>query len=249
MIKPRHLAFLLLALAASVGLFSSVIYWGQTSLTSLAAGPIKAILAVTIWYSMVYYGLDIDTAAEWGSIKADTTALAIILLSLAILIAPSIASGQPLVDTAKAEEGVTEHPPGSDEGERIAEYMAAVGLSDGVPWCAGFTRWSMDRACVRMPAVRSAAATDYITKRSIEAKTVLRGGYDPQPGDLVIHRRGDSWKGHIGIVVKWGLKCGTTVSGNTSGQDVRNGDTVAIKRRCIKPLSYFRIVAFTPLST
>jgi len=130
--------------------------------------------------------------------------------------------------------------------------MASVNLGDGVPWCAGLVRWAMDAVQIDRPAVRSAAATDYITGRSIEARKVIRGTEVVPAGSLAIWRRGDTWRGHIGIVRSWQQQCGRTVEGNTSPGDAgpqRDGDGVWPRKRCIQPGSYFRIVAFTPSNT
>jgi len=171
------------------------------------------------------------------------------------LLAPAVATGQTcpterpaVVDSTIQEIGVTETPPGSNKGARIETYMASVGLSDGYSWCAGLVRWAMDRAGVERPGVRSAAATDYVTGRSIDATRVLRGAKKVPAGALAIWRRGDTWRGHIGLVRRWQQQCGQTVEGNTSPGDAgpqRDGQGVWPRERCIRPGSYFRIVAFT----
>jgi hypothetical protein len=127
--------------------------------------------------------------------------------------------------------------------------MASVGLGDGHPWCAGFARKMIDVGKARRPTVRSAGATDYITGRSINATDVLRGAEPVPAGALAIWRRGDTWKGHIGVVRRWAERCGRTVEGNTSPGESgpqRDGDGVWARHRCIRPGSYFRIIAFTP---
>lgn len=230
--------------------------------SAFAAAVLKVAIILLLFEGLDCYLLEgIDTIEE---LKDGNVAIAVTLLALALLLAPAVATGQScpragpdaerpdVVNVALQEVGVTETPPGSNEGARIVEYMAAVGLSDGYPWCAGAVRWMMDQAGTARPKVRSAAATDYVTDASIEARRVLRGTRDVPDGSLAIWRRGDTWKGHIGIVRMWQKQCGRTVEGNTSPGDAgpqRDGDGVWKRRRCIRPGSYFRIIAFSPTSS
>jgi hypothetical protein len=219
--------------------------------SAFAAALLKVSIILLLFEGLDRYLLEgVDTI---GELKNGNIAIAVALLALALLLAPAVATGQTcdrpaVVDTAMQEVGVTEAPPGSNEGKRIEAYMASVNLSDGYSWCAGFVRWSMDRAGVQRPDVRSAAATDYVTDRSIDATRVLRGVEEVPSGALAIWRRGDTWRGHIGLVRQWQQQCGRTVEGNTSpgrAGPQRDGDGVWPRRRCINPGSYFRIVAFT----
>jgi hypothetical protein len=230
--------------------------------SAFAAAVLKVAIILLLFEGLDRYLLEgIDTIEE---LKDGNVAIAVTLLALALLLAPAVATGQhcprdgpdaerpDVVDVALQEVGVTETPPGSNEGPRIAEYMSAVGLSDGYPWCAGFARKMLDQVGADRPDVRSAGATDYVTESSIEAKRALRGTRDVPDGALAVWRRGDTWKGHIGIVRTWQKQCGRTVEGNTSPGEAgpqRDGDGVWRRERCIRPGSYFRIVAFTPTSS
>jgi hypothetical protein len=54
--------------------------------------------------------------------------------------------------------------------------------------------------------------------------------------------------GHVGFVVEWRGKSGTTVEGNTSSGlkgSQNDGDGVYMRKRTINPYSYFRITDFT----
>jgi len=225
--------------------------------SAFAAALLKVAIILLLFEGVDRYILEgIDTIEE---LKSGNVAVAVTLLALALLLAPAVATGQPLcpnagpdrpavVDTAMQEVGMTETPAGSNQGDRIETYMASVGLSDGYPWCAGFVRWAMNLAGAERPTVRSAAATDYITDQSIRATDVIRGSKSVPPGALAIWRRGDTWRGHIGLVRRWDQQCGRTVEGNTSpgrSGPQRDGDGVWPRKRCINPGSYFRIVAFT----
>jgi hypothetical protein len=219
--------------------------------SAFAAALLKVAIILLLFEGLDRYLLEgIDTIEE---LEKGNLAVAAALLALALLLAPAIATGQPcsrpaIVDTAMQEVGEKEIQ-GPNEGPDVKRYMASVNLADGVPWCAGFVRWALDRAGRDAPPVRSAAATDYIIKDSKDATDVLRGTSSVPPGALVIWRRGDTWRGHIGIVRRWHQRCGRTVEGNTSPGESgpqRDGDGVWARQRCIRPGSYFRIIAFTP---
>ena len=236
-------------------------FTSAVAFSAFAAALLKVAIILLLFEGLDRYLLEgIDTIQE---LENGNVAIAVTLLALALLLAPAVATGQPcptgldrqslnrpaVVDSAMQEVGVTETPPGSNEGERIEAYMASVDLPDGYPWCAGFARKMLDEAVAERPDVRSAGATDYITGRSVEARRVLRGTEEVPDGALAIWRRGDTWKGHIGIVRGWQQQCGRTVEGNTSPGHAgpqRDGDGVWPRHRCIRPGSYFRIVAFTP---
>jgi len=171
-----------------------------------------------------------------------------LLLSLAALLCP-VSNGQAHVDTARAYVGTIEDGPNS--GPHIKRFLASVGLGEGPPYCAAFVSFTLSAPTCQaeFPQIRSALASKFITARSIKASHALRGA-DVPVGSLVIWLRGRTIFGHIGIVLAWDGRCGTTLEANTSGTvfgDQREGDGVFIKQRCIEPNNYFRIVSFTPV--
>lgn len=230
--------------------------------STFAGALFKVSICVALWIGFDEVFLDEFNTAE--ELKGSPLAISITLLSLSILLAPAIASAQKacpspdgtrtelpqteLHEVAAQHVGVTETPPGSNEGREVEMYMETVGLGEGgYPWCAGFVHYVMLEAGVD-PPVRSAGATDYITEESISAKKVIRGEAEVPTNSLAVYRRGNSWKGHIGIVREWDGHCGRTVSGNTSSGSgsQREGDGVYEKARCVNYGNYFRIVEFTP---
>ena len=156
---------------------------------------------------------------------------------------------------------------GSNRGPEVNAFLRSVGLGPGYSWCAAFTTY-----CLRNPtsgpprdvtdsrgrSVLGAGATRHLQGRgTTRARDVLRGVYRPEPGELVVWRRGSGWQGHIGFFVvddnaavrgeQWYGRCGWTVEGNTSS-GVRgsqsDGDGVYRRLRCIEPGSYFKIEGF-----
>ena len=95
---------------------------------------------------------------------------------------------------AAGELGVTEQPPGSNDGPRIADYRSAVaGSYAGAPWCAYFVSWAAAQAGV--PIGEGGRGLG-----SVEGIAAWAGGAgrlvsDPQPGDLILFGGR-----HVGIV-------------------------------------------------
>ena len=258
------LGLLLAAFAVSVSVAWLVPFSG------FFAGMLKAGIAVVAFAAIDKFVLDeVDTVRE---IAGGNVAMAVLLLALALLLSASIATaatvpGAPRavpahVDVAMGFVGTTERPAGSNRGRDVEAFQRSVRIPAGSPWCAGFVRYAMDRAGVATPTVRSGAATAYLRDaRSIDASDVLRGAVRPEPGALVVWRRGSGWQGHIGIFREddnaavrgpaWYGRCGLTVEGNTSSGrrgSQRDGDGVWARTRCLSPGSYFRIVGFVPVT-
>lgn len=163
-----------------------------------------------------------------------------------------------------AEKGVEEVPPGSNRGPDVEKFLAAVDLFPtkdrfgkwhSFPYCAAFISYCLDEDdSVALPLVRSAGARKFITRNSIDARVVLRGGTRIEPGTLVIWARNArdprDPSGHIGFVIDWEGQAGTTVEANTtSGKqgNQREGDGVYFRKRMLSPGSAFRITHFTPV--
>ncbi len=148
-----------------------------------------------------------------------------------------------LVATAEKYVGVREERPNG--GYWVSRFLSSVGLREGNPWCAAFVRYCLDEAKYTEPKVRSGLALDYVAKKSIPAKWVAKGYRKVSRNWLVIWKRGDTRKGHIGIVRKWEKNTGKTIEGNTGGKFDWEGDGVYEKERKIISAWSFRIVYFT----
>jgi hypothetical protein len=85
----------------------------------------------------------------------------------------------------------------------------------------------------------------------MKASQVLIGQKRPEPGDIIVWKKGNTIFGHAGIVLEWDGACGKTIEANTSSGvygSQADGDGVWIRERCIEPGNYFRIVSFTPVT-
>lgn len=119
----------------------------------------------------------------------------------------------------------------------------------GSSYCATSISYILDSAGVDFTR-RTAVAQGFITRRSISAEKVLIGAYQPKASDLVIWKRGNTWKGHVGMVRWWNGSRGGTIEANTSPNETgsqANGGGIYQKQRKISPANYFRITHFTPI--
>src|SRR5665213_2004100 len=78
----------------------------------------------------------------------NTLATALAPASSAATTPPTTGTGaQGILSAAETQIGVTEQPPGSNDGPQIAVYRDAVaGASPAQPWCASFVSWAAAQA-------------------------------------------------------------------------------------------------------
>jgi hypothetical protein len=123
-------------------------------------------------------------------------------------------AGQAMVNLARAEIGVTEQPPGSNDSPRISQFRQATAGAPGPgPWCAYFVSWAAREAGVPIgDAGQGYGRVDDVwawAERS--GKAIPAAGAAPQPGDLIV------WDEHIGIVESVGADGSIhTIEGNSS---------------------------------
>jgi len=135
------------------------------------------------------------------------------LVSTGVAPAGSDAGARALA-AAQAEVGVSEEPPGSNDGARIAAYRTAVaGAAPGVPWCAYFVSWAAAQAGAPLGENGSgfglvASIGDWAARTG----RLLPADGQPAPGDLILF--GDR---HVGLVESVNADGTiTTVEGNSS---------------------------------
>lgn len=134
---------------------------------------------------------------------------------------------QMAVAYARKHVGVSEHPPNSNRGGIIDQWLRLCGLPPA-PWCGCFCN-----ACLVAAGFPSMPWLCYCP--NIEARSRTRqGGWswhsigEARPGDLVLY--GSSVAQHVGLYVGNGV----TIEGNTSagtGGSQANGGGVYMRRR------------------
>ncbi len=134
-----------------------------------------------------------------------------------------------VLDTALAELGYRESPPGSNR----TKYGAWYGL-DGQPWCMMFVQWVFHRcgAAGLLPA--RTASCGALMRAAKAAGQWVTAAY--QPGDIVIFDfPGDQAKtDHVGIVIERRGGSLYTIEGNTADGNDCNGGAVLTRLRPVE---------------
>ncbi len=148
---------------------------------------------------------------------------------------------------AATQVGVMEHPPGSNRGPQVDEYLKSVGLDpedDSYPWCAAFVYWTFQQAAAQVSVenrcIRTPGVLDHWNKAGRARITRLSPG-DVQddfsllkPG-LIFVISTEEGKGHMGIVEDFRDDRLVTIEGNTNLPGDREG--VGVFRRTSRKLS------------
>ena len=142
----------------------------------------------------------------------------------AAAVAPG-SGGAGALAAAQSQVGVSEQPPGSNDGPQIAEYRTATAGSGVGPWCAYFTSWAAAQAGVPLgeagQGFGSVSALYGWAQRTGRA-TPAGPGVQPSPGDLIV------WGGeHIGIV--------ESVDPDGSIHTIEGNSSNAVSRRTYGP--------------
>jgi cell wall-associated NlpC family hydrolase len=157
------------------------------------------------------------TATNFASVLQQASGSAAVA-SPAAVSAPMGGGAQGMIAAARGELGVTEQPPGSNEGPRIRDYRAASGSPPPGPWCAYFVSWAARQA--GMPLGNSGEGFGSVDALYSWAQGAGRTTQDPKPGDLIV------WNEHVGIV-EGVLPDGRlqTIEGNSSNMVARRTHT------------------------
>ena len=133
-------------------------------------------------------------------------------------------SGLRALAAATGEIGVSEEPPGSNDGPRIAQYRAASG-AEATPgrWCAYFVSWAAAQAGAPLGEEgQGYGAVSQIHDWAQRTGRLVPQGESPRPGDLILFG-----SEHVGIVESVGPGDRlTTVEGNHSDRVERVDRTV-----------------------
>lgn len=132
-----------------------------------------------------------------------------------------------------AELGTVEAT-GNNDGERVAEYLAYVGLPPGHAWCAAFACWVYGRAGVPNPRTAWSPALFRRDKVIWQPSRGLKLD-TPRTGDLFgIWLGGKGRIAHVGFVDRWGKDYLISVEGNTLGPGGSGKQGVYRKRRPLR---------------
>lgn len=134
---------------------------------------------------------------------------------------------------ALSQDGVRETA-GSNAGPQVNEYLRAVGLPPGNPWCAAFVYWSVSEEAkarqIEPPFLRSG----YCPTIHQWAKDAGILHTTPQRGDAFLVLRDypeGRFASHIGLVASVSSGRYATIEGNTNGGGSADGDGVYQRSR------------------
>lgn len=131
--------------------------------------------------------------------------------------------------------GTTEHPPGSNWGEPVEDWIRFTGYTGPVPWCGCFAAFAVVKiGGAAIPAVQRLGYHGFIIDDARAGRNGLRAVpvEEARPGDLVAYDFA-----HIGVIVgRTEAGAVHTIEGNTSpasGGSQNNGGGVYERRRPI----------------
>lgn len=112
--------------------------------------------------------------------------------------APTAAdAGARTLAAAESQVGVSEQPPGSNDGPQLGVYRASVaGAEPGEPWCAYFASWAAAQGGQPLgDHGQGLGSVAQITDWAQSTGRLLPASATPSPGDLILF--GDR---HVGVV-------------------------------------------------
>ena len=166
---------------------------------------------------------------------------------------------QQIINKAKAELGITEYPPGSNNVKYNTWYYGRevhdhdINPTITYPWCCVFISWlfKAEQGLCKKTASSSDLYRWFLAKNQI-VKT-------PQPGDIVFFKwnaKKDCIAEHVGIVISVSGNVINTIEGNTSQSSNDNGGKVMQRNRYSNIVGYARpnyknntVVNKTPTTT
>lgn len=134
------------------------------------------------------------------------------------------------LELAKADIGVTEHPPGSNRGPEVDQYLRDVGLEPTdhhYPWCAAFISSKIKRAAEALPTLKkfhSSASCHRLVELNPDLLIPA-----PVDGCVFVHLDTDRARAHdhTGFVVNvLGGGILSTLEGNSDAKGSRTGGSV-----------------------
>jgi hypothetical protein len=145
---------------------------------------------------------------------------------------------------AFSKTGVIEHPAKSNSGNDVEIFLRSVGLKKGNPWCVAFCQWAYLSAAESIGVKLNIPKTGHSLNLYKEVSKYSAFSRDnPEYGDWVIFKRGETGMGHCGLVISFWKDSILTIEGNTSSMDGKN-EGVFIKQRSVKKFGWMKIKGY-----
>ena len=139
-------------------------------------------------------------------------------------------TAQKVIELAKSQIGVKEHPADSNTVKYNTAYYGKVVKGSAYPWCCVFIWWLFNQLGASelfYGGKKTASCTtlyNYYKKRGQAVST-------PKPGDLVFFKFNKKTIQHIGVCVSSTASSITTLDGNTGVGNEANGGAVMQRTR------------------
>jgi hypothetical protein len=127
-----------------------------------------------------------------------------------------------ILTVASSQVGVRESPINSNKGKRVEDYLKAVGLSGGYPWCMAYVVWCVNQLNLKTPLITTLqrGGGHCLTQYNATPKKYL--SKIPKEGFIGIMNFGGD-KGHTFFVNSVNVNGINTIEGNTNNDGSRNG--------------------------
>lgn len=154
-----------------------------------------------------------------------------------------------LVRAMKSCVGIQEEG-GDNSGRLIEAIQSTIGVPQREAWCMALVQTCVAYVEKKLSLVCDLPASEHCLTVMMEARKNKKNVMDPCVGDLIIWRMGDTYYGHVGLIVVDGDESVVTIEGNTSpGSEVaRNGDGVFEKVRSLFGTSRMKVQGFVRVS-
>lgn len=148
-----------------------------------------------------------------------------------------------LVNTALAEVGVQEAT-GNNDGVRVEQYLATVGMPKGYAWCAAFVKFVCNLCGVETNGCNAWVPSWFNSDNVIYVRGKPPSAV-PGPGDVgSLYNYALQREAHMFFIVEWPERGDVkTVEGNTSLLGIRDGQGVRVLYR--SKSSVYRVVRLT----
>jgi len=162
--------------------------------------------------------------------------------ALETLIKPQLTIGQQALAVAKTQNGVKEHPAGTNNGPQVRKYQSTTGAYKQ-PWCGSYVTWCFSQVGRKLSGFNTAYVPSWVdTARAGKSGLRVIARDQVRPGDVVTYDWGhDGVPDHIGIassIVDAGGNF-TAWEGNTSVGNDSNGGEVMERNRNVGNVSHF----------
>lgn len=146
-----------------------------------------------------------------------------------------------VLNLAKTQIGVQEIPKGSNWGDKVKEYLAAVNIGSPAPWCCAFVVWCFRHCQKDKTVIPTTGSCTFLLNWAKEQGKLVK---QPRPGDVfLLLRPGGKSAFHTGLVSSVGALTFGTIEGNSNpGGSPEGYEVVArVRRKVLASVAFLRL--------